>query len=457
MKSSSDWSDYLDDWKIYVPFYISFIRYGMYIFLRIIPSILYTQYKTRNITKLPNDSKKKVSKKDVTVIVTAYQPNMEDFLFTLENIVKQKPYELIVAADKSCFDDKDFENDCQSLESKHTKIKVIRVDDPGKRPALVAGIKETTTKIVVLADDDVKWSKQFLTKLIAPFQNSEKIGGVGCKQVGRYAHFFDVLRVLADMRLAVRFLELMATTRLDKGASCISGRTGAYRTEIIQKDDFYDRFLNEKFFGMQLQSGDDKFLTRYVINKGHNVYHQLRDSCKLSTSFKNGTDFVRQLLRWSRNTWRSDITFIFIERKVWKKHPFTAFILLDKMVTPFFLLFGLVFVLVTAIVSEKYYVLVPWAIWLFVTRSLKLLHYLADKPVYILYIPVFILFQYFQSIIKIYALFTMYERGWGTRDIKVVGNKVVRTNEIVKDKNNSNQSNNNQNNNNNNNNEIIDV
>lgn len=432
MKSDFDWLNYLSDWKLYIPFYISFFRYGVFFFLRVIPSIFYKQYKTRNVMKLDKDSKMKVTVKDVTVIVTAYQPNMEDFLYTLENIIKQKPYEVIIAADKSCFKDPDFESDCTLLETKHTKVNVIKINEPGKRPALAAGIKKTTTKLVVLADDDVKWSKQFLGKLIAPFQHSDKIGGVGCKQIGRYAHFFDVFRVLADMRLAVRYLELMATTTLDKGASCISGRTGAYRTEIIQNEKFYDYFLNEKFFGMQLQSGDDKCLTRFVMNEGYDVYHQLRDSCRLSTSFKNGRDFIRQLLRWSRNTWRSDIKSVFIERKSWRRHPFTLYFMFDKMITPFFLLFGLFFVTITILVNGKYYAFVPWAIWLFVTRCIKLSYYLVHKPIFILYIPVFILFQFFTAFLRIYTLFTTYERGWLTRDISVVGNTIVRTDEIGK-------------------------
>src|SRR5439155_2677947 len=139
------------------------------------------------------------------------------------------------------------------------------------------------------------WSKKFLQKLIASFQHDEKIGGVGCKQVARISYFFDFLRVMADMRLAIRFLELMATTRLDMGAACISGRTGAYRTYILQNEEFYNYFLNEKFFGLLLQSGDDKCLTRFVMNKGYKIYHQLRKSCELSTSFGKGTAFFKQL------------------------------------------------------------------------------------------------------------------------------------------------------------------
>ena len=425
---------YLSDPYIYIPFWVAVARWGLFFFFKVIPAMLYKQVKVRSVRKLKNDDPCKVTKRDVTVIVTAYQPE-EDFELTLDSIIKQRPAELIIAADKTCFNDPNFEQDCLDLSTKRTKVTVLKVMQAGKRAALADGIKATKTKLVVLADDDIRWSEDFLAKLIAPFQRYPNMGGVGCKQVGRKSHFFDVLRVMADMRLAVRFLELMATTRLDKGAACISGRTGAYRTFIIQNEKFYDYFINEKFCGLQVQSGDDKCLTRYIMNNGYDTYHQLRDSCKLSTSFKNGPDFVRQLLRWSRNTWRSDLKILFSEsvgnpNSIWRKHPFTAFILLDKMITPLYLFFGLFWVIIYALVTKDYYMFISWAIYLVATRILKLCYYLWENGIiYIVYIPIFILFQYFQNLIKIIALITIKDRSWGTRDIKVVGNEIVRTDE----------------------------
>lgn len=418
--------EYLKDWRIYVPFYISIVRWGLFFLLRVIPSIFYRQYKYLNVENLPDNSLKKLTPNDVTVVVTAFQVE-DSFKNTIISIRSKKPKEIIIAADITCFNDSNFRTSLEKLTNDTTNVKVIQIDKPGKRVALVEGIKITKTKLVALADDDVIWhGDDFLKKLTAPFQHSDKIAGVGCKQVARINSFCDISNILADMRLAVRFLELMATTRLDKGCSCISGRTGCYRTNIIQNEEFYKYFLEEKFFGMQLQSGDDKCLTRFIMNKGYDTYHQLRSTCELSTTFKKGNGFIKQLLRWSRNTWRSDIKAVFVEGKIWKYHPITAFIMVDKMLTPFFLLFGLCYVIPIIILRESYYAFIAWAIWLFGTRCLKLCYYLYDNPEYIVYIPVFVLFQYFQSVIKIIALFTLYERGWGTRDIEIVGNEIVR-------------------------------
>jgi hypothetical protein len=235
--------------------------------------------------------------------------------------------------------------------------------------------------------------------------------------------------ILCDMRLSVRMLELMATSVVDKGASCISGRTACYLTSFIQEDAFYEAFLNEKFFGLSVVSGDDKFLTRYVMNKGGKIWHQSGKYCKLTTTFERGPRFMKQLLRWSRNTWRSDITCLFIERKIWRNNPFTAIVMLDKVITPFFLLYGLFYLPISSIIRRDYVTFVGWLCWLVFSRVVRLVYYFWNHPFHIVYIPFFILFQYLQAIIRIIALFTLYERGWGTRNITFVGNTIQRDGE----------------------------
>jgi len=44
----------------------------------------------------------------------------------------------------------------------------------------------------------------------------------------------------------MRFLESMATTKLDKSAKCVSGRTVAYRTEINSDVNESKKFVSEK-------------------------------------------------------------------------------------------------------------------------------------------------------------------------------------------------------------------
>jgi cellulose synthase/poly-beta-1,6-N-acetylglucosamine synthase-like glycosyltransferase len=135
---------------------------------------------------------------------------------------------------------------------------------------------------------------------------------------------------------------------------------------------------------------------------------------------------MKQLLRWSRNTWRSDITCLFIERAVWRNNTFTAIVMFDKIVTPFFLLYGMFFIPVSAILRRDYVMFVGWLAWLVFSRILRLAYYFVKHPWHVIFIPFFIVFQYLQAIVRIWALFTLYERGWGTRNITLKGNTIER-------------------------------
>lgn len=60
-------------------------------------------------------------------------------------------------------------------------------------------------------------------------------------------------------------------------------------------------------------------------------------------------------------------------------------------------------------------ILLSYGVWIMATRTAKLLPHLWFRPQDIIYVPAFILFGYYFAIMKIYALFTLHETGWGTR------------------------------------------
>jgi glycosyltransferase involved in cell wall biosynthesis len=404
---------------IIFPLYVGLYRWSVFLILRVIPSLFYRQIKPKKEgDKNVEEGEYIYTKRDVTCIIPVYEPP-PSFITTIQHLLKNDPAKIIVVADITC------ETQIREMCAPYPTVEVIAESKPGKRPALLTGLKATRTKLIAFVDDDVQWVDTFLEFLVAPFQNP-KIGGVGVKQVARVKGIFDIIQILADMRLAVRYLELRASTAMDKGCSCISGRTGCYRTDILQTEDFYEYFIHEKFCGMQLQSGDDKCVTRYMYKTGHKTYHQFGENCKLSTSFETGMKFLKQNLRWSRNTWRSDIKCIFVERYIWKICPITAFMLLDKMITPFTMMFGLIYIPVLTIMGGNYWLIIAWCVWLVVSRSIKLCYYIWDHPLHIIYIPLFIPFSYILAMVRIYTLLTLNDRAWGTRSINVINNEVVR-------------------------------
>jgi cellulose synthase/poly-beta-1,6-N-acetylglucosamine synthase-like glycosyltransferase len=405
------------EWVRYSPFIIGAVRWGLFLILRVIPALFW-----RNMVPKPRsveDGPVEYTKADVTAIIPVYQPP-PSFIDTIKSLVSNQMGKILVVADITCHEQ------ISKLVAEYPQVSVIVETLPGKRAAMANGLKHVTTKLTCFVDDDVQWCPTFLEYLLHPFNMNDKIAGVGCEHRARYSSGFDIQMILADIRLSVRMLELFATSVADKGASCISGRTACYKTSFIQEDNFYHNFLNETYMGMSVVSGDDKFLTRYVMNKGGKVWHQGGSKCYLTTTFERGPRFIKQLLRWSRNTWRSDSKCLFAERKIWKNNLFTALVMLDKMVAPFFLTFGLVYVPIISGLRLKWEFFVCWLVWLVFSRSVRLAYYLIKKPWNIVFIPFFIVFQYVQGIIRIIALFTIYERGWGTRNIKFNGNEIAR-------------------------------
>jgi len=100
--------------------------------------------------------------------------------------------------------------------------------------------------------------------------------------------------------------------------------------------------------------------------------------------------------------------------------------MVDKLFNPFTLLIGPVFVArlmvqSTIPVAQGGYhlpwwnILASYVVWLFATRTAKLLPHLWHRPQDVIHVPAFILFGYYFAIMKLYALCTLHETGWGTR------------------------------------------
>jgi hypothetical protein len=156
-----------------------------------------------------------------------------------------------------------------------------------------------------------------------------------------------------------------------------------------------------------------------MVYHGWNTYIQVCKEAELFSTFKNNWRFIKQVLRWTRNTWRSDFRSLFTERVIWRRHPFVAFTMVDKIFNPITLLSGPISVIVMA-ADGKFHlplwdIIISYVVWLMMTRIVKLLPHLFKRPQDIIWVPAFLIFGYYFAVMKIYALFTLHEVGWGTR------------------------------------------
>ncbi len=355
-----------------------------------------------------------------TLITPVYNEDAALFRRAIESWIANRPDRIIAVIDVT-------DKACLEVALRYPEVDVILIDVPGKRPALAAGIDAATTDIVVLVDSDVIWEPDVLKKLKMPFADPQ-IGGVGTRQ---HMHPSDDKRPtlwerLADIYLDIRYSdEVPATTRWGRAVSCLSGRTAAYRTTLLQS--LREPFLTETFMGTPCMSGDDKRYTCLILQNGYRTWNQL--NAHVYSTFKpDFKGFVKQRVRWSRNSFRSDLRALW-QGWVWR-YPYLALLLIDKTIAPFMLLVGPV-VLALAVVIGHWQLVLALLIWWHVSRSVKIWPHLRRRPADLLIVPIFVAITFFMSFVKAYALYTITEHKWLTRAVAVINGKVARVGEVA--------------------------
>ncbi|KAN0107833.1 glycosyltransferase family 2 protein [Hyaloscypha variabilis] len=174
-----------------------------------------------------------------------------------------------------------------------TKVMVLSIPLAGKRRQMAHGIQR------VLADDDVFWPPMLLPYLLACFEVPE-VGGVGTRQ---HAHVppdaaLSLWQYLAARRLEKRNISISASNYIDGGVTCLSGRTLAYRAEILKDEAFISAFTHDFWRGRYLlDSGDDTFITRWLYSKNWAVKIQTELKAEISTIVVDSPRYLQQLIR----------------------------------------------------------------------------------------------------------------------------------------------------------------
>lgn len=265
-----------------------------------------------------------LSSKDVTVILPTLDGEGEELERTIGSILRTQPKELIlVTIDENLH--KAEMTVSKTPAANHGRIRCMSVKQANKRRQMARAIPEVTTEIIVFADDDVTWPSQLLQWMLAPFEVKDKRYGavVTCQRLRRAENPTLSQRIygfLGALYLERRNFDCAATVHMDGGLPCISGRTCAYRTDILQDVNFTNGFTNEKWwFGQyQLNADDDNFLSRWMVSHGHDVYMQYHPHCEVLTTLEDNPKFLKQCLRWARSNWRSNLTSMFAERYIWR-------------------------------------------------------------------------------------------------------------------------------------------
>jgi len=288
-------------------------------------------------------------------------------------------------------------------------VRVLTTDDPAKRNSLTLGITAATRPIVVLSDSDTLWEPNLLENLLMPFADPS-VGGVGTRQRVLDPHS-SVWRRAADWMLDAKYLTYVPAMSRAGGVSCLSGRTVAYRADVLLR--VLPGLKGETFWGRPCVSGDDGRLTWLVLNEGYKtVYQQNAVAWTMMPDTARG--FFMQRVRWSRNSYRCYLRAIF---RGWllRQPMITRVSVLQGLLAPLSLTVGFAFAAM-AMVRGDWVATAAWFGWITCGRGIRAFDHLRHNPRNLVLLPMMtLLILFVLTALKYFTFFTMNKQAWVTR------------------------------------------
>ncbi|MFC3298627.1 glycosyltransferase [Arthrobacter agilis] len=345
-----------------------------------------------------------------SVVVPSFHEDPDILMSALESWRSQRPDEIIIVLDVA---DLDAYARIEAL--RDATIRPILFHHVGKRSALGAGIRLAQYDILVLTDSDTWWQDDLLQNVQMPFIDP-LVGAVGTHQTV-YKRETSVWRRVADWLVNLRYLDYVPAMGAAGAVPCISGRTAVYRRSAVLP--VLEHLENEYFLGKRCISGDDGRLTWLVLASGYRTVHQstARALSMFPASFRA---FVKQRIRWSRNSYRCYLTAIGTGW-LWRVPFITKVTVLQILLTPvtmgltmFYLLFNRLDFTVLGVAAALS--------WLLLGRGIRGISHLRRHPKDILILPVLAFAVILVALpIKLYAFATMNKQGWLTRHADQIG------------------------------------
>jgi N-acetylglucosaminyltransferase len=346
----------------------------------------------------------------VSVVVPSYREDAEILVRCLASWLSQDPLEVIIVVDVA-----DTECHAKLQEVTDPRLRVLVFEHSGKRSALGVGIREAQGEIVVFADSDTWWQPGLLDAVQMPFEDPT-VGGVGTQQ-NVYQRTTSVWRRIADWLVNLRYYDYVPAMGSRGGVACLSGRTAAYRLSAILP--VVTHLENEFFLGRRCIAGDDGRLTWLVLASGYKTVHQ--SSARAISMFPDSfSAFVKQRVRWSRNSYRCYLTALW-KGWLWKTPLVTKVTVLQILLTPVTMGVTLAYLFFSRL--ELTAVSIGLAVgWLLLGRGVRGWSHLRRHPSEILLLPLLCLVVIMIALpIKLYAFLTMNKQGWLTRTSDQVG------------------------------------
>lgn len=295
------------------------------------------------------------------------------------------------------------------------RLRVLPFAHEGKRSALGVGIRAARSEVLILTDSDTQWLPGLLEAVQAPFVDPT-VGGVGTRQ-NVYDPTSSVWRRVADWMIDIRYLDYVPSQGRSGAVACLSGRTAAYRASAVRP--VLGHLEHEFFLGKLCNSGDDGRLTWLILASGFKTVHQ--STARTLSMFPDGLrPFLKQRIRWSRNSYRCYLTAMW-KGWLWREPLICQLSVLQVSLTPLTMGIAVSYLVRWFIDGQSWEVTIVIA-WLLLGRGLRGLSHLRERPKDIVVLPlVAIMVIFIALVVKTFALLTMNRQGWLTRNTSLLG------------------------------------
>jgi N-acetylglucosaminyltransferase len=359
-----------------------------------------------------------------SVIVPAFREDPDLLMDALATWLGQDPTEVIVVPD---LDDTEVISRLHEVAGKDSRLRVAPFRHSGKRSALGVGIRLAVGELLVLTDSDTWWEPGLLEHVQMPFFDP-KVGAVSTRQSVQQ-RWSSVWRMIADWILDLRYCDYVPAMGRAGGVICVSGRTAAYRRSAVLP--VLEHLEHEFFLGRRCVAGDDGRLTWLMLASGYTTTYQ-STARALSMFPASFGAFVKQRVRWSRNSYRTYLTAV-AKGWVWRVPFVSQVTLLQILLTPVTMAATLLYLTL----SRMEY---SWAgvglaaVWLMATRLVRSVSHLVRRPADLFLLPLMVVVVIFISLpVKAYALVTMNKQGWLTRQADQLGGEGQSASTLVRE------------------------
>ncbi len=308
---------------------------------------------------------------------------------------------------------------------KDPRIDFIHCDEVNRRKQIALAMEKVKTSLVLIQDDRTSWPARptLLPSLLAPFEDP-KTGAVTASIDARnHNHLISCVgfwNFIGMNYLSRAYEEMRGTFTVEGAIITLAGRFGIFRSSIYGSPRFLKQYLNEYiFFGRvgPLNADDDKFHTRWLVNHGWKIKLQAGPEHTLMTELGVWPKYHEQALRWMRTTWRSNPRQL-LNWRSWVENPYTTYYLfLWFFRFSFFHELGMFYCLREALKEAgkpEYFgpaagLLLCWIVGL---RLFRVWPQIRKSPKMIVYFPAYLVFVYYCSLLKVWALLTCWDAGW---------------------------------------------